>query len=279
VVRADLAQTLKATKPDVAVLCTGSSLPSVVPQIETVLRAGVALVSTTEELAFPSGSNAHLALELDLLARECGVAIVGTGVNPGFAMDALPITLSAACERVDRVRVERVQDASTRRLPFQLKIGAGLTLDEWNEKAKSATVRHVGLRESISMIAHAFGWTLDHISDDISPQIATVPVSSQHLTVESGRVCGMVQDGVGYRNGEPVIELHMKAYLGAPESYELVQIDGSPALSMRIEGGIAGDIATAAVVVNTLPKIAAASPGLHTMLSLPLPSYYPGAYA
>lgn len=276
IVRPDMAEALREAKPDVAVLCTGSSLERVLPQIETILRAGVPLVSTTEELSFPSGPNSYLSAQLDALARECGVGLVGTGVNPGFVMDALPVMLSGACESIEHVRVERVQDASARRLPFQLKIGAGLTVEEWHEKAKAGTVRHVGLRESISMIAEALGWPLDNITDEIVPQIATETVSSPFLTVEAGKVCGMMQDGIGYRDGKPVIELHMEAYLGAPESYEAIHLQGSPPIHMRIDGGVPGDIATAAVVINTMPKIVAAPAGLHTMLSLPLPSFYGG---
>ncbi len=276
IVRPDLSEALRELKPDVAVLCTGSSLPGVWPQIEAILHEGVPLVSTTEELAFPSGPNAHFREKLDVLAKECGVGVVGTGINPGFAMDALPVMLSTACERVEKIRIERVQDAGARRLPFQLKIGAGLSAAEWQQKADAGTVRHVGLRESIAMIAHALGWELERITDEISPQIATAVVSSPYLCVEVGQVCGMRQDGVGYCNGAPVIELHMEAYLGAPSSYEEVQIMGSPAFSMRIEGGLPGDIATAAVVVNAMPKIAAAAPGFHTMLTLPLPSFHRG---
>ncbi len=275
-VRGDMEAALREIRPDVAVLCTSSSLPRVWPQIETIARAGVPIVSTTEELAFPSGPNAHFTAQLDALARECGVGIVGTGVNPGFVMDTLPVLLSGACERVEKIRVERVQDAGARRLPFQLKIGAGLSVEEWQRKADEGSVRHVGLRESIAMIAHALGWNLERISDEISPQIAEEPVSSPHLSVAAGQVCGMKQDGVGYQNGEAVIELHMEAYLGAPQSYEMTRIAGSPALEMRIDGGVAGDIATAAVVINTLPKIVSAPAGFHTMLSLPLPSFYRG---
>lgn len=275
-VRPDLDAALRELRPDVAVLCTGSSLSGVWAQIETILRAGVPIVSTTEELAFPSGPNAHFAQKLDDLARECGVGVVGTGVNPGFVMDTLPILLSGACERVEKIRVERVQDASERRLPFQLKIGAGLSVEEWQTKADAGTVRHVGLRESISMIACALGWELERITDEISPQIAEKDVFSPHLRVASGQVCGMRQDGIGYKDGAAVIELHMEAYLGAPQSYEMTRIEGSPNLEMRIDGGLPGDIATAAVVVNTLPKIVGATPGFHTMLSLPLPSFHRG---
>ena len=126
------------------------------------------------------------------------------------------------------------------------------------------------------MIADALGWKLDRITDEIKPKMATETVASEFLAVDPGFVCGIVQDGIGYRNGLPVITLHMEAYLGAPESFDSVQITGSPALTMKIAGGVHGDIATASIVVNSLPKILEVPPGLHTMRDMPIPSFYGG---
>jgi 2,4-diaminopentanoate dehydrogenase len=126
------------------------------------------------------------------------------------------------------------------------------------------------------MIADALGWTLDRISDEVQPKIAAVTISSEYLAVDPGYVCGIVQDGIGYRKGRPAIRLHMEAYLGAPDTYDAVEIEGSPALSMKLAGGIHGDIATAAIVVNSIPKVIEAPPGLHTMRDMPLPSFFPG---
>jgi 4-hydroxy-tetrahydrodipicolinate reductase len=192
-------------------------------------------------------------------------------------MDALPITLSGICERVDAVRVDRIQDARIRRLPFQQKIGAGMTPEEFAAKVADRSVRHVGLTESIAMIADALGWTLDRITDQIAPKLADRPVRSEFLEVPAGRVCGLVQDGVGYRAGAPAIVLHMEAYLGSPETYDAVTIEGSPRIAMRAEGGFHGDIATTAITVNSIPKVLEAAPGLHTMRSLPIPSFFGGA--
>ena len=272
----DARKAIKSTRPDVAVLCTSSSLKKVLPQFETVLKLKVPIVSTTEELAYPTKGNLRYAREIHALAKKAKVAVLGTGVNPGFAMDALPIMLTAACERVDAIRVDRIQDARIRRLPFQQKIGAGLTREQFQKKVDDGSVRHVGLAESISMIADALGWKLDGITDEIQPKIADATVASEFLAVDPGYVCGIVQDGVGYRGGQPAITLHMEAYLGAPESYDAVEIDGSPALRMKIAGGIHGDIATTSMTVNSLPKILEASPGLHTMRDMPLPSYFGG---
>jgi 4-hydroxy-tetrahydrodipicolinate reductase len=272
----DLAKTIKAVRPDIAVLCTSSSLKKVVPEFEAVLKLKVPIVSTTEELVYPVKSNAAAARRIDALAKRSRVAVLGTGVNPGFLMDALPIALTAVCQRVTAIEIDRVQDARVRRLPFQLKIGAGLTRDEFMARVKDQTVRHVGLAESITMIADALGWKLDRVTDDVHPKIAEQAVASDEVSVEAGRVCGLIQDGVGYRRGQPVIKLHMEAYLGAPEAYDAVRVMGDPPLAMKLVGGVHGDVATASIVVNSIPKVLQAQPGLRTMRDVALPSFFPG---
>ena len=275
-VSGDAAKALKSAKPDVVMLCTSSSVKRVMPQIETILKSKTAIVSTTEELSYPFHTNVRYAKQIDAWARKAKVGVLGTGVNPGFAMDALPIALTGVCERVERVTVNRIQDARIRRLPFQQKIGAGLTTEQFQKKVDDGSVRHVGLTESIAMIADALGWSLSKITDEIQPKIATVTVSSEFLAVDPGYVCGIIQDGVGYRKGEPAIRLHMEAFLGSPDTYDSVHIEGSPSLSMKIAGGIHGDVATASIAVNSIPKVLQATPGLHTMRDLALPSFFSG---
>ena len=272
----DAKKTITSAKPDVIVLSTTSSLKRTLPQIESILRLKVPIVSTTEELAYPTRANMRYARAIHQMAKKAKVAVLGTGVNPGFVMDALPIALTGVCERVDAIRIDRIQDARVRRLPFQQKIGAGLTREQFQRKVDDGSVRHVGLAESVSMIADAFGWKLDKITDEIQPRIATATVASEYLAVDPGYVCGIEQDGIGYRDGQPIVRLHMEAYLGAPESYDAVEITGSPALKMKIAGGVHGDIATASIVVNSLPKILDVAPGLHTMRDMPLPSFFGG---
>lgn len=275
-VSGDGRKTIKAGKPDVVVLCTSSSMKGVLPQLEGILKLKVPVVSTTEELSYPTRRNMRYARAVHQMAKKAKVAVLGTGVNPGFMMDALPIMLTGICERVDAIRVDRIQDAGVRRLPFQQKIGAGLTREQFQRKVDDGSVRHVGLAESVSMIADAMGWRLTRITDEIQPRIATGTVSSELLAVDAGYVCGIVQDGVGYQGDRPVITLHMEAYLGAPESYDAVEITGSPTIRSTIAGGVHGDIATAAIVVNSLPKVLEVPPGLRTMRDMPLPSFYGG---
>jgi 2,4-diaminopentanoate dehydrogenase len=275
-VTAEIGKTLKAARPDVAVLCTSSTLKTVLPQFEEVLRHKVPIVTTTEEAAYPASYNRRIAKRLDEAARKARVAVLGTGVNPGFVMDALVITLTGACERVDRIEVQRIQDARIRRLPFQRKIGAGLTPEQFQEHLDTGRVRHVGFTESIQMIGDAVGWKLERITERVQPKIAETRVSSDLLAVEQGSVCGIVQEGIGYVNGSAVITLHLEAYLGAPESYDSVLIEGLPRIYSRIAGGLHGDIATASMTVNSIPKVLTAAPGLRTMGDLPIPSFYRG---
>jgi hypothetical protein len=275
-VSTDIGKAIKSAKPDIVVLCTSSSIKQVLPQLEAILKAKKPVVTTTEELSYPGYTHIRQARLIHALAKKAKVAVLSTGVNPGFVMDALPIAMTAVCDRVDRIVVNRIQDARMRRLPFQQKIGAGLTTEQFQKKVRDGSVRHVGFTESIAMIADALGWTLDRITDSVEPKLASVTTSSEFLAVDPGYVCGIVQDGVGYRKGEPAIRLHMEAYLGAPESYDSIEIDGAPRLAVKVVGGIHGDVATTAIVINSIPKVLAAAPGLHTMRDLPLPSFFPG---
>ena len=272
----DARHAIRTSRPDVVVLCTTSSISAVMPQVEGVLKLKIPLITTTEELSFPVRRNAALARKIDEMAKRAKVAVLATGVNPGFVMDALPIMLTVACERIESVTVLRIQDARTRRLPFQQKIGAGLSPDQFAREVERGSIRHVGLAESISMVAHALGWQLDRITDEVKPKIAEHAVSSEFLAVDPGYVSGISQDGVGYRHGTAVITMHMEAYLGASESYDEVRVHGLPNLTLKIPGGVPGDIATASIVVNSIPKVLSAKPGLQTMKDLPLPSYYSG---
>jgi 2,4-diaminopentanoate dehydrogenase len=267
---------LQQTKPDIVALCTGSSIQAVVPQIEAILKAKVAVVATTEELVYPVRRHLPLARKIDAMAKRARVAVLGTGVNPGFAMDALPIVLTAACGRIDSIVVKRVQDARQRRLAFQTKIGGGLTRAQFERQVAEGSVGHVGLPESIAMIADAMGWRLDRVTQVVKPTIATETVASEFLAVDPGYVCGLIQEGVGYRGGQALIRLYLEASLGAADPCDSVVIEGVPRIAMTIPGGLNGDVATASIVVNSMPKVLAAAPGLRTMRDLPIPSFYGG---
>ena len=268
------AETVLQQEADVVILTTSSQFTQLKSQLECCIKAGKSVVSTCEELAFPFEADPELAAYIDQLAREHSVAVLGTGVNPGFLMDALPIFLTSVCRRVERIQIERFQDASIRRLPFQQKIGAGLTPEDFEEKRQSGSIRHVGFTESIQMIAGAVGWKLDKVEDIVSPVIAEKAVGSQFIQVEVGQCAGLRQLGYGYVNGERAITLELQAYLGHPEPRDTVTIYGEPEIRSNIAGGVNGDVATCSMVLNALKAVQKASPGLRTMADTPLTHWY-----
>ena len=255
---------------DVAILATVSDLPRIGPQILALIEAGLPVVSTCEELFYSWESSREWSDKIDKAAREKGVAILGTGVNPGFLMDSLPAMLTGVCNQVDKIEVRRYQDAQFRRIPFQKKIGAGLSFDEFERRKNEGTLRHVGLSESMHFLARQLGWTLEKTEDRIEPVIADRTISSEALTIHSGYVAGVRQTGIGWVNGEEKIKLSFQASVGEPDSYDEIEIFGTPHIRSRIMKGVHGDIATCAIILNACRSILKASPGLRTMADIPM---------
>ena len=183
-------------------------------------------------------------------------------------MDSLPCFMTAVCQKVESVHVTRYQDASVRRLPFQKKIGAGQTKEAFHELVASKKIRHVGLTESIQMIANALGWKLSKTEDLIEPVIAEHPVTSSEIHVEAGGIAGVRQIGKGYVDGIERITLDFKAWIGEPAPHDTIRINGTPSIESTIKGGLNGDVATCAITVNATKQVVRATPGLHTMTTI-----------
>lgn len=255
-------------KIDVVFLATGSTLEAVEPQVLEIVSRGVNVVSTCEEMAWPWLTAPEKAAAMDARAREHGVSVLGTGVNPGFLMDFLPLALTGVCQSVESVLVERFQNASHRRLPFQKKIGAGLEVSEFRRRVGEKTIRHVGLTESMHMVAHRLGWSLERTSDLVEPVIAESDFRAADQVIPAGRALGVNQVGRGWSGGREVITLVFRAALGEPEAFDRVVVKGDPPIDMKIAGGVNGDKATCAVVVNAAPVVVRAVPGLRTMADI-----------
>jgi 4-hydroxy-tetrahydrodipicolinate reductase len=269
-VASDPARFLRKTRADVAILSTSSSLKAIKPQIVALVARGMNVVTTCEELAFPTPGHAAAFRDLDKLARKKKVSVLSTGVNPGYAMDALALMLTGPCSAVNRISVTRIVDARTRRLPLQRKVGAGLNLAQFRRAITEGTVRHVGLLESAHMIASALGWKLDKVDETLEPAIAPRDLETDFLRIPAGSAAGLKQTARGFRNGELAVSLDLQMYVGAEFPRDHVLVDGAPPIDMTVHGGIAGDMATAAIVVNSIPKLMAARPGLLTARDLPL---------
>ncbi len=267
-VQPDLKTALKVQKPDIVLHATGSHLPSVLPQFLELAEAGLPVVSTCEELSYPWFHHADEARSIDGAARRRGIAILSTGINPGFMMDTLAITLSGVCPAVSAVRVRRVVDLSVRRQQLQQKVGVKLTSAEFAARKAEGKLGHIGLPESVAMIAAGLGWPLERVEQTLEAVIAPVRLDSALGPVAAGQVQGQHQIAHGFVGGRERITLELKMALQAPDAGDFVELDGPEPVSSAVHG-VQGDIATAAIIVNAIPHVLTAAPGLRTMLDMP----------
>jgi 4-hydroxy-tetrahydrodipicolinate reductase len=260
----------RKVRADVAFICTSSLLKDVKPQVAALASRRIHVLTTCEELAWPVHPRAGAFKDLDRLAKRKKVSVLATGVNPGFAMDVFALTLTAPCARVRRISVTRVVDAATRKLALQRRVGAGLNLGQFRRAVTEGTVRHVGLVESAHMIAGALGWKLDRVDETLEPAIAPRDLDTEYLRIPAGAAAGIRQAVRAYRGGELAISLDLQVYVGAESPRDHVLVDGDPPVDATIAGGINGELATAAVLLNSLPRLLAAPAGLLTVKDLPL---------
>jgi len=261
-------------KPDVAILSTVSDIENIYESVKEVLKYKINIITTCEELSYPWIDSPNISNEINKLAIDKNVAVIGTGINPGFIMDSYPTFLTAVCSKVNNIKVSRIQDASLRRTQFKKKIGVGLELEEFLEKVENKKIRHVGLKESVYMIASRMYWDLNNYKEIITPVIANENIIDKDFQIKVGQVIGVQQIGIGLKDQKEKIILLFKASLGELNPIDKIEIKGDPNIVSEIKGGINGDIATAAITVNTAEQINKAKPGLRTMVDIPLVSYF-----
>ena len=264
-----LSQVLAQTEADVVLHTTSSYFDLFKDQIIEILEAGLDVVSTAEELSFPWLAHPVEAAEIDVEAKRAGKTVLGTGINPGFIMDSLPLNLTAICQRVDRIDVTRVINASTRRGPFQAKIGSGMTVDAFNARMAAGQMGHVGLPESVGMVFHTLGKKLTRYESSVEPVVANRPIKTDHFEIQPGQVKGLKQVARGYTDEGEFMTLTFIAALDAGDDGDTIKITGKPDLEVKLKG-TNGDLATVAITVNAIRRVREAMPGLVTMRDLPI---------
>lgn len=261
---------------DVVVHCTGSSVPEVYPQLMQLIGTEKSVVSSCEELSFPWLRYPDLSAKLDRRAKEAGVRILGTGVNPGFVMDLLPLMAATVSRQVKSVHVTRIVDTSTRRVQLQRKTGVGLSVKGFEEGARGGGIGHVGLRESVFMIADTLGFNkLDDVTETLEPVVTKERIRTDYFSVDRGYVSGLRQSARAVVDNETVVHLELEMSMGAANPRDVIEINGTPPLTLQIPGGISGDVATASILANCVPYVAQSRmTGLLTMRDLPAAPYF-----
>jgi 4-hydroxy-tetrahydrodipicolinate reductase len=257
---------------DVVLHATNSFFDQFKGQILELLDAGFDVVSTSEELSFPWHDNADAAAEIDAAAKNAGKTVLGTGVNPGFLMDSLPLFITSIAQQVDHIDVTRVINASKRRGPFQAKIGSGLTPEQFNAKMAEGRMGHVGIPESTAMIFDTLGKKLVSFENKVVPVIAETPVKTSHFDVQEGQVRGLHQTSTAHSEDGEFVSLTFRAALDEEPDGDTITIQGRPELTVNLQG-TNGDLATVAMAVNAIKNTKNAAPGVVTMRDLPIVSF------
>jgi 4-hydroxy-tetrahydrodipicolinate reductase len=276
-VSGDLAGGIEQARPHVAIQATCSRLDDAMDEITTLLRHGVHVISIAEEMAWPAAEAPVLAGELHQLAIDNGTAVLGTGINPGFVLDLLVITLSGVCAEVQSISARRVNDLSPYGPTVLASQGVGLSPAAFEQGLKNGSVLgHIGFLQSIHMIAAALGWDIDRIEQTREPIIAQVARQTPFISIEAGQVAGCLHTATAYRQDQAVITLvhpqQVAPQLDGVDTGDSIEIFGTPSVRLAGNPEIPGGQGTAALAVNMIPRLLNASPGLYSMADLPVPA-------
>ncbi len=277
-VTADFASVL-AKKPDVVCILTASNLHEIADQITAAVVAGANVIGIAETLSYPLASDPEWTAEFDALAKKHGVSILGTGINPGFVLDALPIAMSSICLKIDKIEATRVNDLAPFGPTVMESQGVGTTVAQFEAGvADGSIVGHIGFHESIGLIASALGWEIDEIVETRAPIVTTVERQTASAHVMPGDVCGCRHTANGYSKGELKIELihpqQIRPELEGVETGDFIKIYGDPNVNMSNNPEIPGGKGTYASVGNYIPLMGAAQPGIVTVADMPLPRFW-----
>ncbi len=277
IITEDIDALLKPGIADIALLATDSFTKKAYPKILKLVKEGINVISTAEEMSYPRAQEPDLADEIHAAAKEYGVSVLGTGINPGLIMDLLVVLMTGACRSVDHITAERVNSLSPFGPAVMEEQGVGLTPEAFGLGLEDGSLAgHVGFPESVRMIADGIGWTLGGpVEQTQEPIISTVPRKTKYIEIAAGDVAGCDQRGTGYVYGEPRIRMihpqQIEPELEGTETGDYVTISGVPDVNLSIRPEIPGGIGTIAMCVNMIPQVINAAPGLKTMLDLPVP--------
>lgn len=263
----------EVAKPQVVLHTAGSKADVSIQQIMPMAQQGVSAVSSCEELLVPKFRAPKLAEELDAVCKKKNARVLGTGVNPGFVMDLLPICMTGVSRTVGHIYCERVVNATTRRQPLQKKIGSGMDPGEMRRLFAAGKAGHAGFLESLALLGHAMGWQFTETYELFEPMIAPYDIKTKFFDVKKGQCCGIHQQVVGKVGDVQRVHMDLKMYLDARDPHDAIRITGEPPLEVRINGGVAGDQATVASLVNAVPRILTAPPGVLMMTDVAVPCW------
>jgi 4-hydroxy-tetrahydrodipicolinate reductase len=275
-IASDISEVIYEGAADVCLVATDSFTAKTFDKLKFVMENKINIVSTAEEMAYPQAQSPELAEKLNKIAKENGVTVLGTGINPGLMMDLLAICLTGAMTDVTHVECKRVNSLSPFGPAVMEEQGVGITLDEFNHGVETDTLAgHVGFEESIQMIGDAIGWNVEKYETQMKPIVTTIDRKSPYGFAAAGNIAGVNMTGQGFVEGEILIDMihpqQIEPEMEGTSTGDYITLKGTPEINMAITPEIDGGIGTIAMCVNMIPHVINARAGLKTMIDLPVP--------
>ncbi len=261
---------------DICLCATDSFTKNAFPKLKLALEKKVNVISTAEEMSYPQAQNPEIAAELDRIAKENGVSILGTGINPGLIMDLLVVCLTGCMTDVEHIEAKRVNSLSPFGPAVMEEQGVGMKVDAFKQGVEDGSLAgHVGFAESIRMIGDAIGWNVEKFEQQMAPIVTSVDRKSPYGFAAAGDVAGVNMTGQGYVDGEAKIDMihpqQIEPEMEGTYTGDYITIKGTPEVNMCIKPEVDGGLGTIAMCVNMIPHVINADPGLKTMIDLPVP--------
>lgn len=261
---------------DVCLCATDSFTKKAFPRLKSVLEKKINVISTAEEMSYPQAQNPDLAAELNRIAKENGVTILGTGINPGLIMDLLVVCMTGCMVDVEHIEAKRVNSLSPFGPAVMEEQGVGITVDQFNAGVEDGSLAgHVGFHESVGMIADAIGWDVEKFEQQMKPIVTDIDRKSPYGFAAAGDVAGVNMTGQGFVNGQVLIDMihpqQIEPEMVGVNTGDYVTIKGTPEVNLAITPEVEGGLGTIAMCVNMIPHVINANPGLKTMIDLPVP--------
>ncbi len=245
-----------------------------------ILRAGRNVI-TTVGYVYPRAYGDDVVARLEEACAVGGASVHGTGMNPGWLGELLPLVMTGLSERIDRISVLESTEFSfypSRDVIFEM-MGLGST----PERFETSSERYVGwlsglFRESLLMMADGLALNLEEETRSVELVLADESFEIAAGRIEVGTIAAQRFRWTGNVGGEERIVLEAVYRAGAEVAPEWtapgckVQIEGRPRMAMDLgEGWISNGLAATAMhAVHAVPHVCRAEPGIRTFLDLPL---------
>jgi 2,4-diaminopentanoate dehydrogenase len=259
---------------DVVFFCGNASTQEIAGALARVVRAGKEAVTFSALAHPPTALGSGAARELDRVAREAGHRILGTGLAPGFLLDALPVVLASAC--VDWTAI-------TARAVLPMDDWGEMTLDAYGigkpPGAHQPTTSRLSFMESVGVIVEALGVDVADSEERFEPIVSERRRAGRRVVVEPGTSGGVRRVHRATTSAGRTVTVEIIAvYLldeerdGLREEY-VVEVEGGAGSGARaaLTGGWSPDPypATAACGLNALPGLLSLAPGLYNAAQVP----------